>query len=97
MIVKIQRAILSFNLEARIQLLLNPRSKELNDEIFTPLKKSLNTDTALRETISEIAASRNLLKLPNFREEAAKGIRELEAEGWLNAGEGVRILSICSG
>jgi len=94
---KLHRAILSFNLDARIQLLLNPRSPELNERIFMNLKKILGKDTALGGVVSEIGTSGNLLKLPNFREEAAKGMKELLGEGWLNREEVERILSICAG
>ena len=94
---KLHRAILSFNLDARIQLLLNPRSPELNERIFMNFKKSLRKDTALGGVISEIGTSGNLLKLPDFKEEAAKGMKELLGEGWLNREEVERILSICTG
>ena len=94
MMKKIQRTIWSFNLEARIQLLLSPRSPELNDEIFTNFRKSVRTDSDLREAVSEIGTSRNLLELPEFKEEAAKGLKELETEGWLNPEEGDKILSV---
>ena len=94
---KLHRAILSFNLDARIQLLLNPRSPELNERIFMNFKKSLRKDTALGGVVSEIGTSGNLLKLPDFKEEAAKGMKELLGEGWLNREEVERILSICAG
>ena len=61
------------------------------------LKKSLDRDPALREAVSEIALSGNLLELPNFKEEATRGMKELQAEGWLNRDEVEKILSICSG
>jgi len=94
MIKKIKKAILSSNLEARIQLLLNPRFLALNDEIFANLRRALEADTAFRDSISEIGRSRNLLGLPNFREDAAKGLGGLEAEGWLNVKEKENVLSI---
>jgi len=97
MIKKLQRAVLSFNLDARIQLLLNPRSPELDGQVFMSLKRSLDRDPALREAVSEIALSGNLLELPNFKEEATRGMKELQAEGWLNRDEVEKILSICSG
>ncbi len=94
---KLHRAILSFNLDARIQLLLNPRSPELNERIFMNFKKILRKDTALGGVVSEIGMSGNLLELPNFKEEAAKGMKELLGEDWLNREEVERILSICAG
>jgi len=93
---KIKKAILSSNLEARIQLLLNPRFPVLNEEIFANLRKLLETDPAFKDSISEIGRSRNLLGLPDSREDVAKGLGELEAEGWLNAKEKENILSIYS-
>ena len=97
MIKKLHRAILSFSLDARIQLLLNPRSPELNEEIFTNLKKILRTDSAFRGAVSEIGMSGNLLEIPNLKEEAAEGMKELQAEGWLNREEVEKTLSICAG
>jgi len=94
MIKKLQRAILSFNLDARIQLLLNPRFPELNEQIFMNLKKSLETDSALREAASQIGRSRNFPELPGFKGEATEGMKELQAEGWLNREEAEKILSI---
>jgi hypothetical protein len=92
---RIRRAI-SFNLETRIQLLLNPRSPELNQEIFGNLNKSLETSPALREEVSEIANLRSFLKLPNFKEEVIRGMIKLEDESWLNNKEKENILSIYS-
>jgi len=97
MIKKLHRAILSFSLDARIQLLLNPRSPELNEQIFTNLKKILRTDSALRGAVSGIGMSGNLLEIPNFKEEAAKGMKELQAEGWLNREEVEKTMSVCAG
>jgi len=94
MIKKLQRAILSFNLDARIQLLLSPRSPELNEQIFMNLRKSLETDSALREAASQIGTSRNFPELPGFKGEATKGMEELQAEGWLNREEAEKVLSI---
>jgi len=94
MVRKIQRALLSFSLEARIQLLLSSRFPELDKAIFENLKKSLEADVSLRESISDIGRSRNLLNLPEFKEEVTKGICELEVEGWLNAKEKENILNI---
>jgi hypothetical protein len=92
---RIRRAI-SFNLETRIQLLLNPRSPELNQEIFGNLNKSLETSPALREEVSEIANLRSFLKLPNFKEEVIRGMIKLEDESWLNNKEKENILSVYS-
>jgi len=97
MIKKLHRAILSFSLDARIQLLLNPRSPELNEIVFANLKKILRTDSAFRGAVSRIGMSGNLLEIPNFKDEAATGMKELQAEGWLNREEVEKILSICAG
>jgi hypothetical protein len=91
---RIQKAIFSFSLEARMQLLLNPRSPNLNETIFTNLQKRLSTDSTLKEQVTEAAFSVNLLAQPGFREQIDKGLAELESEGWLNSKEKENILSI---
>jgi len=90
---KVQGAGLSFSLEARIQLLLNQRSPVLNEAVFAKLKRALRTSPALQERFSEIGRSVNLLAMPSFSEEVARGLSELEAEGWLNPKEKDTILS----
>jgi len=91
---RIKKAILSFSLESRIQLLLNSRYPDLNDGIFEVFRKNLELDPALREEISKICKSRNFLELQNFRDEVTVGLSGLEAEGWLNAKEKESILNI---
>ncbi|MCW4020913.1 MAG: hypothetical protein NWF14_06775, partial [Candidatus Bathyarchaeota archaeon] len=91
---KIRRAILPLSLEARIQLLLSPRSPELNKVVFAKLRKEMMTNSALRASVLEIAKFNDLLKAPDFEEEVVKGMIELEEEGWLNAKEKDLILSI---
>jgi len=91
---KIRRRIFSFSFEARLQMLLNPRSPELNEKVFANFKKSLETNLSLREDVSEIGRSRNLLNFPSFKEETVRGMHELEEEGWLNAKEKENLLSM---
>jgi hypothetical protein len=91
---RIQKAIFSFSLEARMQLLLSPRSSNLNDTIFANLQRCLSSDLTLKEQIMKDAAMANLLAQPNFREQIVKGLAELESEGWLNSKEKENILGI---
>jgi len=84
---KIQKAIFSFSLENRIQLLLSPRSKELNRALFDNLGRSLPRNLALKDQIAKAAQSANLLLRPEFMGQLAVGLSELESEGWLSAKE----------
>jgi hypothetical protein len=91
---RIQKAIFSFSLEARMQLLLSPRLPDLNSTIFDNLQKCLSSDLTLKEQIMKDAATTNLLTQPDFKKQIIKGLAELESEGWLNSKEKENILSI---
>jgi hypothetical protein len=92
-ITKMKRA-LSFSLDARIQLLLNIRSPELNTKIFMNLQKSIEADQSVKNHVLEAAREANLLARPEFGESIVSGLSELEKEGWLNAKDKQDILDI---
>ena len=94
---RLRRTILVHNLDARIHLLLNPRSTELDDHIFTKFKRSLDRDPALREVVNELAMSRNLLGVLKSKGEVTRGMEQLQAEGWLSREDGEKILSMYVG
>ncbi len=91
---RIQKAVLSFILEARIQLLLNPRSKPLDESFFEAFKSRLRKDAALRESIHQLGRSSNLLAMPNIEKELTEGLNGLVAEGWISTQERDSMISI---
>lgn len=91
---RIQKALFSFSLESRMQILLSPRSSSLNTVIFSNLQKGLKIDLALKEQILKLAYSANLFVQTGFKDQVFKGLAELESEGWLNSKEKENILSI---
>jgi len=84
---KIKRMFFSFSLESRMEILLNPRFPELNREIFLKLEKKIKSNFTFRELMFETAKSNNLLGSSKFMNSVAKGIEELEEEGWINNNE----------
>jgi hypothetical protein len=91
---KIQKAIFSFSLESRMQLLITPRSKNLDEAFFSNLKKCLLKNIDLKEQIIGAAHSANILIRPELKEHITKGLTELETEGWLSSEEKENIQSI---
>jgi hypothetical protein len=91
---KIQKAIFSFSLESRMQLLMTPRSKNLDEAFFSNLKKCLLRTVDLKTQIMGAAHSANLLIRPELKEHITKGLTELETEGWLSSEEKENIQSI---
>ncbi len=91
---KIQKAVFSFSLESRMQLLLTPRSKDLNKAFFDNLKRSLSKNATLKEQIVRVAHSANLLLRPELEGQIITGLSELESEGWLSSKEKENIQSI---
>jgi hypothetical protein len=91
---KIQKALFSFSLESRMQLLLTPRSTTLNEAIFDNLKRCLSKNVDLKAQITGAAHTANLLIKPELNEHITKGLAELENEGWLSSKEKENIQSI---
>jgi hypothetical protein len=90
---KIQKAVLTFSLESRMQLLLTPRSTALNEAFFSNLQKCLSKNVDLKEQITRAAYSANILTKPELKGQIVKGLAELESEGWLSLKEKENILS----
>ncbi len=93
---KIQKAVFSFSLESRIQLLLTPRSKDLDKAFFDNLERNLTKNIALKEQVAKAAQTANILLRPEFQSQIAMGLSELEAEGWLNQKEKESIQSVAT-
>jgi len=87
-----EKAIRSFSLESRINLLLHPRSKELSELLNSAFMGKIREDKAFEEKIFEIRRSANLFNSDDFKEVLSKGIRELGDEGWVNPKEASTIL-----
>jgi len=89
---KIEKTLLSFRLESRIKLLLQPRSKTLNRMFNTVLEEKMKTDRAFEGSLRELGVSNNLLTKADFKEALTKGVEELKAEGWIKPEEGAVLM-----
>jgi hypothetical protein len=89
---RIQKALLSFSLESRINLLLRPKSKDLKEMFTSIFTQKMREDETLEKIIYTLGYSNNLLKAPNFREKLTKGMEELEKEGWVSSEEKTMIM-----
>ena len=85
---KIEKALLSFSLESRIKLLLQPRSKALSKMLNITLEEKIKADRTFEEKLRELGLSNNLLADPNFKEALNDGLKELKTEGWVKPEEG---------
>ncbi len=90
---KIRRTLLSFNLGARLQLLLKPRLTALNETVLDRLRQVLESDSSTMREIDRIGESQNLLRKEQFIEEASEGMRDLLDEGWIKTQEQREILN----
>jgi len=84
---RIQKAILSFSLESRINLLLRPKSKALKEMFTSIFTQKMRRDEALEKVMYTLGCSNNLLKTPSLREKLTRGMEELEKEGWVSPEE----------
>jgi len=84
---RIQKAILSFSLEARINLLLRPKSKALKETFTSIFARKMRRDEALEKVMYTLSCSNDLLKTPDLREKLTRGMEELEKEGWVSPEE----------
>lgn len=84
---KIEKALRSFSLESRINLLMHPRSQALKEMLTSVFVERMRKDRALENVVRGIGSSSNLLKAPGFREKLSKGLEELGEEGWINSEE----------
>ena len=85
---KIEKALLSFSLESRIKLLLQPRSKTLSRILNITLEEKIKTDETFEKKLRELGGSNSLLADPNFKEALNDGLKELKTEGWIKPEEG---------
>ena len=88
------KRIFSFNLESRMELLLDPRFPELNKELFLSLEKRINSSIPFRRMIFETGKANNLLGSPQFSRCISEGISGLEREGWIDQNEGQNIIEM---
>jgi hypothetical protein len=84
---KIEKALLSFSLESRIKILLQPRSKKLSKIFITMMKEKIKTDRIFEKNLRDLAVSNNLLADPNFKEALNEGLEGLKTEGWIKSDE----------
>jgi len=85
---KIEKALLSFSLESRIKLLLQPKSKTLSKMLNITIEEKIKADRPFEEKLRELGSSNNLLADPNFKEALNDGLKELKTEGWVKPEEG---------
>jgi hypothetical protein len=85
---KIEKALLSFSLESRIKLLLQPRSKALSKMLNITLEEKIKADRPFEEKLRELGSSNSFLADPKFKEALNDGLKELKTEGWVKPEEG---------
>ena len=73
--------------------LLKPRSKAL-EKILASFIERLDNNKALRRELDNLGNSQNLLTTTSFKEKLRKGIKKLEAEGWIKAEEKKTLMEI---
>jgi hypothetical protein len=88
---KIEKKLLSFSLGARIQLLLQLRSKML-DKMLNGFLETVQTNKTIGSKLVELGKTNNLLNQPNLREALTKGVEEMKAEGWMKLEEGAKLI-----
>lgn len=89
---KIEKAILSFSLEYRINLLLHSRSKALKKMLTSVFAEKTRKNESLEKLVYTLGCSNNLLKSSDFAQTLAEGMEELEKEGWVKSEERASIL-----
>lgn len=89
---KIQKTVWSFSIEARIKLLLHPRSKALEEMVTSTFSEKMREDKAFSEVVHGLVSSNNLLEAQSFEEGLGKGMEDLEEEGWISQEERNAIL-----
>jgi len=84
---RVQKAVLSFSLGSRINLLLRPRSKAIKEVLTSIFIKKIRKDETFEKVMCTMGSSNNLLRAPSFKEILTKGMEELEREGWISLEE----------
>jgi len=93
LVMKIRKTLRSYSLQSKMGALLKPRSKAL-EKSLDALEGKMGSDVGLRRLLNQIGMTNNLLESGNFKERVAKGMEELEAEGWIKPEEKVAITSV---
>jgi len=83
----IQRALRSFSLESRINLLLRPRSKELSELLSSTLLSKIGESKEFEEKISLVCRSNNIFSSIDFEKALTQGLEGLREEGWVSPDE----------
>ncbi|UCH31507.1 MAG: hypothetical protein JSV05_08445 [Candidatus Bathyarchaeota archaeon] len=73
--------------------LLKPRSKAL-EKILASFIERLDNDKMMRRELDNLGNSQSLLATAGFKEKLRKGIKKLEAEGWIKAEEKKTLMEI---
>lgn len=89
---KIEKAILSFSLEYRINLFLHSRSKALKETLASVFVEKTRKNESFEKLVYTLGYSNNLLKRSDFAQTLAAGLEELEKEGWIKSEEKDSIL-----
>ncbi len=89
---KIKKAILSFSLEYRINLLLHSRSKALKEMLTSVFAEKTRENESLEKLVYTLGCSNDLLRSSDFTQTLAEGMEELEKEGWVKSEERASIL-----
>jgi len=84
---RIQKAVLSFSLESRINLLLRPRSKAIKEVLASIFTQKIRRDEAFEKVVYTMGSSNNLLRASGFKEVLTRGMEELAREGWISLEE----------
>jgi len=83
---RIQKTVLSFSLESRINLLLHPRSKAIKEMLTAVFTKKIRKDETFEKVMCTMGSSNNL-RASGFKEVLTKGMEELAREGWISLEE----------
>lgn len=86
-LIKIQKALRTYNLESRMNLLLRPLSKALDKMLSSNFLSEVEKDEALSTKLQTIGYANNLLSMPEFRVKLRRGLEELQKEGWIRSKE----------
>jgi len=89
----VQRALRSFRLESRVNLLLRPRSRDLGKVLGSALTKRISENKDFEEKVSRVCHANNILNSAEFKEALTRGLEELREEGWITLTEIQTVIS----
>lgn len=90
---KVRKAVWSFSLGSRINLLLHSRYEALEEMLTSIFAEKLKEDRALEKVVRGLGYSNNILRIPDLRERLTKGMEKLEKKGWVNSEDKDTILN----